>query len=525
MKSAATSWWKRGVVYQIYPRSFQDSDGDGVGDLAGVTERLDYLAWLGVDAVWLSPFYPSPMADFGYDVADYCNVDPAFGSLKDFDRLATRAHALGLKVILDLVPNHTSDQHPWFIESRSSRDNPKRDWYLWRDAGSEGAPPNNWISDFGGPAWTWDEASAQYYAHAFLPQQPDLNWRNPAVREAMHDVMRFWMKRGADGFRIDVLWHVIKDANFANNPVNPGFKPGMNEMLRVLQTRSTDQEEVHAITRGLRQVADEFPDAALLGEIYLPIDRLVTYYGTAGDGAHLPLNFHLIETPWRADAISKLIVDYEGALPEGAWPNWVIGNHDRPRIATRVGQAQARAAAMLLLTLRGTPTLYYGDELALIDVDIPEDRVRDPRELRQPGLGLNRDPVRTPMPWTPTRGAGFTTGVPWLPLNGDHLVRNVELLKSDPRSILNLYRSLLAWRRARPSLSIGTIEHVMSESGVLSYERSCGTERSKVAINLSQESRAIEISGRVLVSTSCDTAKRGELAPGEGVLVASEDGA
>jgi alpha-glucosidase len=522
MTSPPTLWWKRGVIYQVYPRSFQDSDDDGIGDLAGAVQRLDYLAWLGVDAVWLSPFYPSPMEDFGYDVADYCNVDPIFGTLEDFDRLVIRAHALGLKVILDLVPNHTSSQHPWFIESRSSRDNARRDWYLWRDPAPGGGPPNNWISDFGGPAWTLDEETGQYYAHAFLPQQPDLNWRNPAVREAMHDVMRFWMKRGADGFRIDVLWHLIKDEHFADNPPNPDFKPGMNEMLRVLQTRSTDQAEAHEVTRGLREAADEFPDRVLLGEIYLPLDRLVTYYGKAGQGAHLPLNFHLIETPWQADAIAKLITEYEAALPPGAWPNWVIGNHDRPRIATRIGEAQARAAAMLLLTLRGTPTLYYGDELGLTDADISSVSVRDPRELRQPGLGLNRDPVRTPMPWTGTRQGGFTTGVPWLPLGRDHLTRNVERLRADPHSILNLYQALLGWRRARPSLHEGAIQHVRARDGILSFERSSGKEQSWVAINLSDNPRAIEAKGRVLQTTSGRPLAGNELAPGEGVLAALE---
>ncbi len=524
METTNDPWWRRGAIYQVYPRSFQDTDGDGIGDLRGVTQRLDYLSWLGVDALWISPFYPSPMADFGYDVADYCEVDPIFGTLADFDALVARAHELGLKVILDLVPNHTSNHHPWFRESRSSRDSPKRDWYIWRDAKPDGSPPNNWISDFGGSAWTWDEATGQYYAHAFLPEQPDLNWRNPEVRAAMHDVMRFWLAHGADGFRIDVIWHMIKDADFRDNPLNPAWTPAMADMHRVLQERSTDQPEIHDVIRGLRETADAFPGRVLLGEIYLPVDRLVAYYGEDGAGVHLPLNFHLIETPWRADALAQLIQTYEGVLPPNAWPNWVLGNHDRPRIATRIGEAQARVAAMLLLTLRGTPTLYYGDELGLTDVPIPPLRVRDPRELRQPGKGLNRDPVRTPMPWSTATSAGFSTGEPWLPPGEDHATRNVETLRSDPSSILNLYRALLHLRRSRPSLAIGDIADVAAQDGVLGYERRHGDERTRVRLNLADDTKPFDASGDVLLSTTMRTRAAGELAPGEGVILGVRPG-
>ena len=381
------------MIYQIYPRSFQDTNGDGIGDLKGIERRLDYLASLGVDAIWISPIYPSPMADFGYDVADYCGVDPRFGTLADFDDLLAQAHARGLKVLLDFVPNHTSDRHPWFVESRSSRDNPKRDWYIWRDPAPDGGPPNNWISDFGGSAWEWDEATGQYYYHAFLKEQPDLNWRNPAVQAAMYDVMRFWFDRGVDGFRIDVLWHMIKAADFPDNPPNPAYQPAMGDMHRVLQLHSTDQPEVHEIAADMRAIADSYGaegrgERVLIGEIYLPVDRLMHYYGRERAGVHLPFNFQLVDAPWEARALATLIADYEAALPPGGWPNWVLGNHDRPRVAAKRGQAQARVAAMLLLTLRGTPTLYYGDELGLTDVAIPPAEVQDPRELREPGLGL-----------------------------------------------------------------------------------------------------------------------------------------
>lgn len=498
-------WWKRAVIYQIYPRSFQDSNGDGVGDLAGVRARLDYLVWLGIDAIWLSPFYPSPMADFGYDIADYCDVDPIFGTLTDFDGLLAAAHGRGLKVIVDLVPNHTSDQHPWFIESRESRTSPKRDWYIWRDANADGGPPNNWVSDFGGSAWQWDAASGQYYYHAFLPQQPDLNWRNPSVRRAMQDVMRFWLDRGVDGFRVDVMWHLIKRADFPDNPINPNYRLEMGEMHAVLQTHSTDQPETHEVVAQMRAMLDRYHARVLLGEIYLPIDALIRYYG-GGRGAHLPLNFHLIETPWTPQAIGALIVDYEAALPAGAWPNWVMGNHDRPRIAARIGETHARLAALLLLTLRGTPTLFYGDELGLPDAPIAPEATRDPRELREPGLGLGRDPARSPMPWDSGPFGGFSVGPPWLPLPPAFETLNVAAQRAAPFSLLELYRSLLALRKRTPALHCGAIEVLEAESHWLVYERRYEGEVLRIAFNFG-EPRAVPgamVGTRLLLSTALD---------------------
>ncbi|MCW3834566.1 alpha-amylase family glycosyl hydrolase [Sphingomonas canadensis] len=478
------AWWQRGVIYQVYPRSFQDSDGDGVGDLRGIAARLDDLVALGVDAIWISPIFPSPMADFGYDVADYCGIDPRFGTLADFDALLAAAHARGLRVLLDLVPNHTSEQHPWFAESRSARTSPKRDWYLWRDPAPGGGPPNNWISDFGGSAWEWDAASGQYYYHAYLKQQPDLNWRNPAVRAAMMEVLRFWFDRGVDGFRIDVLWHMIKHAGFPDNPANPDWRPGLPEFLKVLQTNSTDQPEVHAIAAAMRAIADEH-GAVLVGEIYLPVERLMAYYGSAeAPGVHLPFNFQLIGADWHARKIAHRIAKYEGLLPPGAWPNWVLGNHDRPRVATRVGARQARVAMMLLLTLRGTPTLYYGDELGMEDVPIAPEQVRDPREINEPGLGWGRDPCRTPMAWDGSPNAGFSTGEPWLPLHADWPARNVAAERADPASMWCLTRGLLALRRAHPALASGSWHGVAAEGDVLAYERRHGDARLLVALNL-----------------------------------------
>ena len=521
-------WWKTGVVYQVYPRSFQDTDGDGVGDLKGISRRLGYLAGLGVDAVWISPIFPSPMADFGYDVSDYCGVDPMFGDLADFDALVRAAHDLGLKVILDFVPNHTSEQHPWFIESRSSRSNARRDWYIWRDPAPGGGPPNNWLAHFGGSAWEWDAASGQYFYHAYLKQQPDLNWRNPAVRAAMYEVLRFWMRRGVDGFRIDVLWHLIKDAAYRDNPPNPDYRPGQAGIERLLQTQSTDQPDVQQVVAGLRAVADEFPGRVLIGEIYLSVDRLVAYYGERLSGVQMPFNFQLLQTPWRAHDIAAVIERYEGLLPEGAWPNWVLGNHDRPRIASRVGPDQARVAAMLLMTLRGTPTMYYGDELGLQNVPIPAEAVHDPWEKQEPGLGLGRDPVRTPMPWDGSANAGFTTGSPWLPLNADWRERNVEAMGAQPGCILGLYRDLIALRRARPVLQVGDYATVSAEDDVMVFERRLGEERIVVALNFSSETRQTTIgpvaSGARLLSTAAGDDRRDlrsdlVLAPCEGVIV------
>ena len=375
-----TPWWQDGAIYQIYPRSFADSDGDGTGDLRGITGRLDHLVRLGVQAVWLSPVYPSPMADFGYDVSDYCNVDPLFGSLDDMDALIAAAHRRGLKVVLDFVPNHTSDQHGWFLESRRDRGNVRHDWYLWRDPGPDGGPPNNWQSHFGGAAWTFVPERGQFYCHSFLPAQPDLNWRHPGVRAAMFEAMRFWLRRGVDGFRVDVIWLLIKDGQFRNNPPGPADSSDADMF-------NADRPEVHEVIAAMRAVVDEFPERVLIGEIYLPIERLMSYYGTRErTECQLPVHLQLLllET-WDAPSLAGLIARYEEALPPGAWPNWVLGNHDRSRVASRIGLAQARVAAVLLLTLRGTPTIYMGDELGMVDTPIRPGEVQDPSELRQPG--------------------------------------------------------------------------------------------------------------------------------------------
>ena len=518
-------WWERGVIYQVYPRSFQDSNGDGVGDLAGIEARLDYVAQLGADAIWLSPIFPSPMADFGYDVADYCGIEPIFGDLTAFDRLLAAAHARGLKLILDFVPNHSSDRHPWFVESRASRDNPKRDWYIWRDPAPDGGPPNNWISDFGGSAWQWDAATGQYYLHAFLASQPDLNWRNPDLRAAMMAALRFWLDKGVDGFRIDVLWHIVKALDFPDNPVNPDWAPGRNERDRVIQLYSTDQPEAHAIAAEFRALADSYGDRVLIGEIFLPNDRHARWFGPPErPEVHLPINFQLIENGWDAAVLRRVIADYEASLPAYGWPNWVMGSHDAPRIAARIGEAQARVAAMLLLTLRGTPTLYQGDEIGIGEVVIPPDRVRDPQEMRQPGIGLGRDRSRTPMPWDSSPFAGFSTAPPWLPLNADWPTRNVAAQAVDPGSMLALYRALLALRRAQLALSIGSLTLIDAAPDVLAYERRSGADRLLVALNFSAEGRPLPLTAETgeahtLASTLARRPIDGTLAPNEGVVL------
>jgi oligo-1,6-glucosidase/alpha-glucosidase len=526
---APAAWWERGVIYQVYPRSFQDSDGDGVGDLAGIEIRLDHIVTLGVDAIWLSPVFPSPMADFGYDIADYCDIEPMFGDLNGFDRLLASVHARGLKLILDFVPNHSSDQHPWFIASRSSRHDPKRDWYIWRDPAPDGGPPNNWISDFGGSAWQWDEATGQYYLHAFLKEQPDLNWRNPALRTAMMNVLRFWMDRGVDGFRIDVLWHIIKAEGLPDNPLNPDWTLAQTERDRVLQHHSTDQPEAHAISADMRALADSYRDRVLIGEICLPNDRRARWYGTPDrPQVHLPFNFQLIENNWDAATLTRLIEDYEASLPAFGWPNWVIGSHDAPRIAARIGEAQARVAAMLLLTLRGTPTLYQGDEIGIGRVDIPPGRIRDPQHLRQPTLDIGRDRSRSPMPWDSSPNAGFTTGEPWLPMNSDWPARNVAAQDGDPTSMLALYRSLLALRRSTPALSMGSYVGADAGRDVLAYERRLDGDRLLITLNLSAQPRQVTLpSGTqvvdVLASTLTSQPTNDRLEGNEGLVLRLKD--
>jgi alpha-glucosidase len=483
-------WWQRGVVYQIYPRSFQDTTGSGIGDLEGITSRLDYLAALGVNALWISPIYPSPMADFGYDVVDYTNIDPMFGDLAAFDRLLAAAHDRGLRLILDYVPNHTSDEHPWFIASRSARDNPKRGWYLWRNPAPNGGPPNNWESIFGGSAWTWDEATGQYYLHLFHPKQPDLNWDNPAVVSAMEAVLHFWLRRGVDGFRMDVVTMIAKHLDFPDNPVVGGHQQHVYSM---------NQPRVHAQLKRFRALLDNYPgDRVLIGETWFDPEELAQYYGEHQDELHLPFNFSLIDLPWRADRFRETIARYYAALPRGAWPNFVLGSHDRHRLATRLGYPNHRAVAMLLLTVRGTPTLYYGDEIGMEDGEIPPDRLQDPVAFSHPDPAEARDPERTPMQWDAGPNAGFapSAAVPWLPLAANYQERNVARQTANPGSTLAFYRRLLTLRRDLPALQGGEIRLLDGlPDDVLGYDRLLSGNRLRVLVNFAGTARQVALAG------------------------------
>lgn len=526
-------WWQKEVVYQIYPRSFQDSDGDGVGDLRGIISRLDHLVDLGVKVVWISPIYPSPMADFGYDVSDYKGIHPMFGTMEDFDRLLEEVHSRGMKLLLDFVPNHSSNEHPWFQESKKSKDNPKRDWYIWKDPAEDGGPPTNWRSVFGGSAWEYDEKTEQYYYHAFLKEQPDLNWRNPEVQKAMMDVLRFWLDKGVDGFRVDVIWHMIKDDQFKDNPQNPNYTEDQSPYEEHLQTYTTDRPEVHKIVRIMRGVLEEYDERLLIGEIYLPIQKLVTYYGKNNDEAHLPFNFQLLTLPWKAEKIQAAINEYEGAIPDGGWPNWVLGNHDKSRIATRVGKEQARIAAMLLLSLRGTPTIYYGEELGMEDVDIPKDKIMDPQELNIPGKGLGRDPERTPMQWSGEQYAGFSEQEPWLPLMENYKELNVEQEQKDEDSMLNYYKSLIELRQSEPALSVGNYIPVYTKGNLLAYIRSHKETKFMVILNLGNSKEEFEPhlpnwKGEIKLSANSsreekDLQDKITMQPNEGLLIQLED--
>lgn len=517
-------WWQTGVIYQIYPRSFCDSNGDGIGDLTGIANRLDYLQQLGVDAIWLSPFYPSPMADFGYDVSDYCDVDPIFGTLADFDRLLAEAHRRDLRVIVDYVPNHSSDQHPWFRDSRSSRASPKRDFYIWRDPGPDGHLPNNWLSVFGGSAWTWDQATGQYYLHSFLKEQPDLNWRNPELRRAMLEVLRFWLDRGVDGFRIDVAHFIGKDSQLRDNPPRPHGLPApyhpLGEYDRLEHVYDLGDPYAHDVFKEMRALFDSYqPPRYSVGEIHVfDWSEWAGYYGADLDELHMPFNFWLVHAPWDAAFIRGVVDRLEGAIPAGAWPNYVMGNHDEPRLATRIGLQQSRVAAMLLLTLRGTPTIYYGEELGMAQVPIPASEVQDPwGKTRPPG----RDGCRTPMLWNSE--GGFSSGRPWLRYGDTSL--NVEAQDANPTSHLNLYRDLLRLRRNSPALQLGSYRPLDAPPGCFAYLREADSQQLLVMLNFTDQGIAVQGltggEGRVLLSTTGALPSTGmPLAPHQGLIVA-----
>jgi alpha-glucosidase len=475
-------WWQRGIIYQIYPRSFADTDGDGVGDLPGIIDHLDYLgpAGLGIDAIWLSPFYRSPGLDLGYDVSDHALVDPLFGTDEDFDRLVAEAHRRGIRVVLDLVMNHTSDAHRWFVSSRMDRSGPYADWYLWRDpAGFDvdgrPLPPNNWVSFFGGPGWQWEPARGQFYYHTFLAEQPEMDWRTPAVEEAQFDIVRGWLARGVDGFRLDVFNAFLKHPDLPSNPT----RPGTSEWRRQIHLHDRDQADFPDLIGRFRSVLDAAAERMSVGEIF---DGSVETSAELTTDHHLVFDWELLEADWTAPAIRAAIARRESAFGPDRWPTAVLSNHDRPRHASRfassiTGAATdpiARAAAVLLMTIRGTPFLYYGEELGMTDVEIPlEDSVDPPARWAGPDfVWWDRSPCRTPMPWSSAPGSGFTVGRPWLRFGPDVATRNVAAQAADPTSILATYRSLIALRAATPVLQVGALRLLEADDAdVIAYVR------------------------------------------------------
>jgi alpha-glucosidase len=522
-------WWQRAPIYQIYPLSFQDSNGDGMGDLPGIISRLDHLSWLGIGAVWLSPVYPSPMADLGYDISDFTGVDPIFGDLATLDCLIEELHERGIKLMLDFVPNHTASVHPWFLESRASRSSPKRDWYVWVDPAPDGGPPNNWLSRFGGSGWEFDPPTGQYYYHSFLKEQPDLNWHNPAVRRAMADVLRFWLRRGIDGFRVDAAGVLLEDALLRDDPLNPNFRETTPPPDRFKRVYTDSRPETPDCLAELRDVVDEFPDRVLLGEVDTAGDRLADFYGRRRPCLHLPLNYGLRKAVWDQPAsLSRIIDDYLGRLPEHAWPCWASGCHDMSRIASRAGSLRARAAAMLLFTLPGTTIIYAGDEIGMVDVAVPSEQALDVLERRVPGYGLNRDPYRAPMRWSSSPNAGFTSGHPWLPIGGDAEQCNVASERRDPHSLLALYRGLIALKNTEPLLQSGYYQPAPAPVGVFAFGRHLGEQAIHVGINLSDAARELTVPGHgtIELSTHLDRERSHimdtvTLRPYEGVIVSA----
>ena len=512
------SWWQREIFYQVYPRSFQDSNGDGNGDLPGIRARLDYIQWLGAGAIWVCPFFRSPMADGGYDISDFCEVDAIFGSMDDFTGLLDAVHARGMKLVIDLVPNHTSEQHPWFIESRSSRDNPKRDWYVWRNPGPDNGTPSNWLSHFGGCAWTFDERTGQYYYHAFLPAQPDLNWRNPEVRRAMYDVMRFWLQRGVDGFRVDAVTNLVEDELLRDDPKNTDHRRGMPPDAVLRRVFTKDRPETHEIVREMRDVLDEFPDRVLIGEVHLPLAREMAYYGGQRPYFHLPFNFQLLKAEWDCRSISAAVDQYTQLLPDDAWPNWVLGNHDEKRLATRIGEDQTRVAAMMLMTLKGTPFIYNGDELGMRNVPVSRFNTRDSRVTTM-SHRFSRDGARTPIRWNSGKGSGFTTSDrPWLPLGERTNRADVASQQQDSESLLNLYRDLITLRRKSPALIGGELVPLAPRGEVLGYERHQSGQRFRIALNMGAKEQRFPFArqSKIVISTARD--KSGQTVSGDFVL-------
>jgi alpha-glucosidase len=523
------SWWCEGVIYQIYPRSFADSNADGLGDLPGIISRLDYLASLGVDAIWLSPFYPTPDKDFGYDISDYCNVDPRFGTLTDFDRLVAEAHQRNIHVVVDMVMNHTSDQHAWFIESRSSRDNPKRDWYIWKDKS------NNWQASFGGKTWEFDPATGEYFLHLFTREQPDVNWRNPEVRKAQLDAFRFWLERGVDGFRLDVFNAYFKNAGFPNNPP----KIGLRAFNRQHHIHDMDQPEMIPLLNDLRTLLDSYPERYAVGETYLATpEKTISYCGP--DRLHAAFSFDFTSFsseigaalrvfPWSPAWILKKIIAREIVFnTAGVWPTTVMSNHDLPRAVSRYTRGEndvmAKIVMTLLLTLRGTPFMYQGEEIGMRDIPLKRSEILDPPGKKYWPLYNGRDGCRSPMQWDNSPNAGFSSARPWLKVHSNYIHRNVTAQQADPDSLLNFTKSLIALRKTHPALRNGDFIPVAATRHVLAYLRKSKEETILFVLNFSKRKKTLSLPaeihpGKRLLSSTKNTDHPVQqtllLAPGE----------
>jgi alpha-glucosidase len=515
MNAPSKTWKDVNAVYQIYPRSFQDSNGDGVGDLRGVISRLDYLKGgegaLGVDAIWFSPLFPSPMADFGYDVSNYCDIDPLFGTLDDFKELLAGAHARGIKVMIDFVPNHTSHEHPWFRESKASRDNPKREYYTWADPKPDGSAPNNWLSIFGGSAWEWDETTGQYYLHTFLKEQPDLNWRNPAVRQEMQSILRFWFDMGVDGIRADAVRWVSKDEHYRDDPKNPAFTdaPNADPFASLLHVQSRFGPHLFEYLRELTDVVEQYPDKIMIFEdypdgVFTSRDQYLGFYGV-NPRVSMPFNFEGIGREFSAPSFRHFITEFQGFLDvDQHTPVYCFGNHDQPRLVSRVGERQARLVAVLQTTLPGLPVVYYGDELGMKNGIIRPSEEQDPLNVIKPGLNQGRDPERTPMQWSADEYAGFSTVKPWLPIAGQHEKVNVATLSQKNDSFLALYTWLLDFRARSDVLKHGGYQTLDSSNPhVFSFVRMHGNEQLLVVLNFSNRRRsyAVPPGSHVLISS------------------------
>ncbi|MDE2154675.1 MAG: alpha-glucosidase [Xanthomonadaceae bacterium] len=498
-------WWRGAVIYQIYPRSFLDTNGDGVGDLPGIIERLDYVAGLGVDAIWIAPFFKSPMADFGYDIADYRDVDPLFGTLADFDRLLAKAHGLGLKVMIDQVLSHTSIEHSWFRESRQSRDNPRADWYVWADAQPDGTPPNNWLSLFGGCAWQWEPRRGQYYLHNFLTSQPDLNFHHPQVRAAVLDNVKFWLDRGVDGLRLDAINFCFHDRLLRDNPAKPphervgrGFSPDNPYAFQYHYYNNTQPENL-VFLQDLREVLDRYRDVAALGEISSEDSLATMAEYTSDHRLHMGYSFELLTDDFSAGYIRDTVRKLESQLHEG-WPCWAISNHDVERVLSRWGNGDASAKLANLLTamvcsLRGSVCVYQGEELALTEAEVPYESLQDPYGIAFWPQFKGRDGCRTPMPWNDDVHAGFSRGTPWLPLPEEHRALAVAHQEADPHSVLNGFRRFMHWRKKQPALCLGDIRFLDTEEPVLAFTRSLDGETVLVVFNLAVQAAVVTLPG------------------------------